>query len=208
MTRATLALVVALVLAPTAVASHPSWILDRKENLDSDRALERVVAEYDVSSDHSVQHAEIAAVDRCGGRERRYQLAAPGSFMSRDAIRGASALGRPGVLFTMTYPDRHEIARVVQLRRKRKGACPTPVVLLSYSSARPTYPPPEGYSVRDAKAEPGEYSSAYAGDEILLTEEYTSPRMNPIRVLRKTYFRYAAAKRRYVAYDTEVTPPV
>jgi hypothetical protein len=205
MFRATFALVVALLLAPAALASHPSWILDRKENLDADRAFERVVASD--NADHANPRAMIAAVDRCGGRERKYALAAPGTSIGRDGILGARALGRPGVLFTMTYRDKHEIARVVQLRAKRKGACPTPSLLLNYSSARPPYPPPEGFTIRDAKVEPGEHSSAYAGPELLLTEEYTSPRMSPIRHLRKTYFRYAAAKRRYVPYDTQLIPP-
>jgi hypothetical protein len=47
MARATtVALVAALALVPAAFASHPSWFLDKQENLDADRALERVSAEY------------------------------------------------------------------------------------------------------------------------------------------------------------------
>jgi hypothetical protein len=206
MFRATPVIVAALVLAATAVASHPSWMLDRKENLDRDRAPERIVAEYDVSSDHNFERAEIAAIDRCGGRERRYELAAPGRSIDREGILGQRALGRPAVAFSMLYRDGHSVARVVQLRSRRAGACPTPVWLLAYSSQNPLYPAPQGYRIRAVRVEAGEHSTAYAGKELLLTEEYWSPEMNPVRKLRRTYFRYAAAKRRYVPYRTELSP--
>jgi hypothetical protein len=209
MARATtFALVAALALVQAAFASHPSWFLDRQENLDADRAPERVSAEYEVTSDHKFERATIAVFDNCAGRVRRYQLALPGRFMNREDILGPSALGRRALLFSMVYPDRHEIVRVVQLRPKRKGACPTPAALLAYSSARPPYPVPQGYTVRDAKVGVAEYSTAFAGKELLLTEEYTSPRLNPIRTLRRTYYNYSTAKRRYVPYRTEVTPPL
>ncbi|HET7856900.1 MAG TPA: hypothetical protein VFL41_10630 [Gaiellaceae bacterium] len=208
MTRATtFALVAALLLVPAAFASHPSWVLEWKGNVDADRALERISAEYDVSSDHKFERATISVFDNCRGRVRQYTLAV-GRSTNREGILGQRDLGRPGVLFTMVYADRHEIARVVQLRPKQRGACPTPVAILDYSSARPTYPAPQGYTVRDAKLQPGDYSATYAGRELLLTEEYTSPRLNPIRLLRNTYFNYSAAKRRYVPYRTELTPPV
>jgi hypothetical protein len=209
MARATtVAFVAALALVPAAFASHPSWFLDRQENLDADRAVERVSAEYEVSSDHKFERATIAVFDKCAGRVRQFQLALPGKFMNREDILGPSALGRRALLFSIVYPDGHEIVRVVQLRPKRKGACPTPAGLLAYSSARPPYLPPQGYTVRDAKVGVSEYSTAFAGRELLLTEEYTSPRLNPIRILRRTYYRYSSAKRRYVPYRTEVTPPV
>jgi hypothetical protein len=207
MSRATLATVAAVVLAPAAFASHPSWSFDARLNVDADRALERVVADYEVSSDHSLERAEIAVVDRCAGRVRRYRLAPPGRSMDREGILGARELGRPAVLFSMVYPDGLEIARVVQLRSKRRGACPRPAAIFDYSSARPPYPVPEGLGIRDARLEPGEHSTAYAGRELLLTEMYASPGANPIRKLRRTYYRYAAATRRYVAYHTEVSPP-
>lgn len=206
MVRATPSIVAALVVAPVAVASHPSWTLDRKENLDRDRALERIVAEYDASSDHKFERAEIAAIDRCRGRERRYELAAASRSMEREGILGGQALGRRGVAFAMFYGDGRWIARVVQLRPRRAGACPTPVWLLAYSSQTPPYPVPRGYSIRDVRVEAGEHSTAYAGKELLLTEEYWSPEMNPVRKLRRTYFHYAAAKRRYLPYRTELSP--
>jgi hypothetical protein len=207
MIRATLALVAALLLAPAAFASHPSWFVDRRENLDADRALERVSAEYEVTSDHKFERATIAVLDNCKGRVRRYEPAPPGKSMSREGILGPSVLGRRALLFSMVYPDRHEIVRAVQLRPKRKGACPTPVAILAYSSARPTYPAPAGYSIRDAKVDANEYSTTFPGKELLLTEEYTSPRLNPIRTIRRTYYSYSSAKRRYVPYRTEVIPP-
>jgi hypothetical protein len=207
MARATtFVLVAVLALAPAALASPPSWFLDRKLNLDGDRALERIHAAYDVSSDHKYQRAEIAALDTCAGRERRYELAPPGKFMAREAIFGRRALGRAAVLFSMSYADRHWIARVVQLRPKQKGACPTPALLFDYSSVRPPYPAPDGYTVGLVSAAPGEHSSAYAGKELLLTEEYSSPRLSPVRKIRHTYLRYLGSKRRYVPYRTEVVP--
>lgn len=207
MSRATLATVVAVVLAPAAFASHPSWSLDTRLNVDGDRALERVVAAYEVSSNHAFERAEIAVVDRCAGRARRYALAPPGRSMAREEILGRRELGRPAILFSMLYPDGHEIARVVQLRSKRKGACPRPRAILDYSSARPPYAAPEGLTIRDARLVPGEHSTAFPGRELLLTEEYASGRASPILQLRRTYFRYSATQRRYVAYLTEVLPP-
>lgn len=207
MARATTsAFVAVLALAPAALASPPSWFLDRKSNLDGDRALERIHAAYDVSSDRKYQRAEIAAFDTCGGRKRRYELAPPGTFMARDAIFGRRALGRPAVLFSMSYADRHWIARVVRLRAKQKGACPTPALLFDYSSVRPPYPAPEDYTVGNVYAAPGEHSAAYTGKELLLTETYSSPRLGPVRKIRNTYLRYLSSKQRYVAYRTEVVP--
>jgi hypothetical protein len=206
MSRATPVIVAAFLLAAPAVASHPSWILDRKENLDRDRAPERIVAEYDVSSDHKFERAEIAAIDRCRARERRYELAAPGRFIEREGILGRQALGRPGVAFSMRYQDGHWIARVVQLRSRRARTCPTPVWLLAYSSTSPPNPAPQGYDIGAVGVDAGEHSTAYAGKELLLTEEYSNPQMNPVRKLRRTYFRYSAAKRRYVPYRTEISP--
>jgi hypothetical protein len=208
MTRATLAVVAALVLAPAAFASHPSWFIDRKANLDSDRALERISAEYEVTSDHRFERATIGVFDNCKGRVRRYELALPGRFMNRADIVGQRVLGRPAVLFSMVYRDGHEIARVVQLRSKRRGACPTPFAIFAYSSARPPYASPAGSTVRDAKVVVGDYEETIPGKELLLTEEYTRPpRMNPIRTLRHTYFNYSRLKRRYLPYRTEITPP-
>jgi hypothetical protein len=207
MFRATLITVAALTLAPIAIASHPSWMLDRKVNLDGDRALERIVAEYDVSFDHKVEEATIMAFDRCRASTRRYALAAPGRSLEREGILGPDALGRKAVAFAMAYADGTKIARVVQLRKSRTGACPRPAWLLAYSSRNPPYPAPEGYGITAARLAAGEDSSAHAGKEVVLTEEYSSPRLNPGRKLRHTYFGYSAAKRRYVAYRTEVIPP-
>ena len=207
MPRATTFLLVALLaLAPAASASHPSWSLDRKSNLDGDKALERIHAAYDVSADHKYQRAEVAAVDTCAGRERRYTLAPPGAFIAREAIFGRRALGRSAVLFSMSYADRHWIARVARLRPKRTGTCPTPALLFAYSSLRPPFPAPEGYTVGNVHAAPGEHSSAFAGKELLLTEEYSSPRLSAVRKIRHTFLRYLGSKKRYVPYRTEVVP--
>jgi hypothetical protein len=209
MARATTcALVAALVFGPAAFASHPSWFLDRKANLDADRALERISAEYEVTSDHRFERATIAILDNCKGRVRQFQLAAPARSMNREDIVGPRVLGRRALLFSMVYRDGHEIARVVQLRPRRRGACPTPVAIFAYSSARPPYPAPQGSLVRDARVVVGDYAAKFAGRELQLIEEYTrTPRMDPIRKLRRTYFRYSNAKRRYVPYRTELTPP-
>lgn len=209
MARATTcALVAALVLGPAAFASHPSWFVDRKTNLDGDRALERISAEYEVTSDHRVERATISVFDNCRGRVEHYELAPPGRSLNREEILGQRALGRRAVLFSMVYRDGHEIARVVQLRPKRRDACPTPVAIFAYSSARPPYPAPQGSKVRNAKVVVGEYAAKFAGKELLLTEEYTrTPGMDPIRKLRHTYFRYSNAKRRYLPYRTGLTPP-
>ena len=209
MARATICLLVAaLVLGPAAFASHPSWFLDRKANLDADRALERISAEYEVTSDHRFERATISVFDNCRGRVEHYELAPPGRSMKREEILDQRRLGRRAVLFSMVYGDGHEIVRVIQLRPKRRGACPTPFAMLAYSSARPPYPAPQGSKVRDATVTVGDYAARLAGKELLLTEEYTrTPRMDPIRKLRRTYFGYSNAKRRYVPYRTELTPP-
>lgn len=206
MACAILGLVVTLALAPTALASHPSWFLDKRWNLDGDRALERVVAEYDVSLDHKYERATIDVIERCAGKALRNTLAAPGRSLDRELILRSTRLGRPGVAFAMTYPDGSSIARIVQLRPRRPGACRTPVAIFSYSSKRPPYPPPDGYWVDGIRLEPGEHSAIYPGKELLLTEEYASRRLDPVRRTRRSYFRYAGAKRAYVAYRTELTP--
>ena len=208
MARATtVVLVAAFLLVPAAFASHPSWSFESKANVDADRALERISASYDVSSDHKFERATVSVADTCRGRVRQYRLAV-GRSTNRESILGQRDLGRPGVLFTMVYADGHEIARVVQLRARQRGVCPTPVAIFAYSSARPPYPAPQGYTVRDAKVGPGEHSATFPGRELLLTEEYQGPRLNPIRMQRMTYFNYSAAKKRYVPYRTELTPPV
>jgi hypothetical protein len=205
MFRATLGLVAALLVAPAALASHPSWFLDRKVNADADRALERVVAEYDVSSDHKIERAEITVLDRCAGRDAKYMLAV-GKSLHRETVLRSSALGRPGVAFAMRYHDQSWVARVVQLRAARKGACPRPVAMFSYSSKQPPYAPPEEHWVGSVSLEPGEHSTAYAGKELVLLERYASRQLNPVQVTRHTYYRYSAVKRGYVAYKTELSP--
>jgi hypothetical protein len=207
MARATICLLVAaLVLGPAAFASHPSWFLDRKANLDADRMLERISAEYEVTSDHRFERATIGIIDNCKGRVRQFQLALPGRWMNQNDIVGPRVLGRRALLFTLLYRDGHVIARVVQLRPKRRGACPTPAALFAYTSRRPPYPPPRGWSVRGAHVDAAEYAGKFAGRELLLIETYfRTGTSEPVKKIRQTYFRYANAKRRYVPYRTEVT---
>jgi hypothetical protein len=206
MGRVTVALVAVLGLAPAALASHPSWLFERPANLDGDRGRERIVAEYDVSSDHKSERAEIAAVDRCGGRDRRYELVPPGRFMNREDIRGDRVLGRPGALVSMVYRDGHSIARVVQLRRSARASCPRPGVLFSYSTRTPPQPPPGKFVLARFEVDVRDEAARFPGKELVLSEYYSELPGSPLRSVRQTYYRYRAAVRRYVVYKTALRP--
>jgi hypothetical protein len=171
-------------------------------NLDGDRALERVVAEYDVSFDHKQERADVTAFDRCNGKEVAHKLVRTGKRLSVSEIFGPRALGRPAVLFAVGYGGRTGVARVMGLRLREGQTCPSPYTFFAYSTSKPPKPPPAGLLVRDFDLVPRNDSTRYPGPELVLTEFY-GPSTGDTAAKRLTYFRYRSG--RYVAYRSKLS---
>lgn len=196
-----LVVALALVVAPAALASHPSQHRELKANLDRDRALERIVADEDVSRDHSIWRASVRVVDRCRGRDRSYlvldgyqrlEIARPvqadgrGSSEVLVLLRG-SAAGAGG-------------ARIVRLT-PRSGRCPSLRTLFTYVAARAEPGPVPDLRLTWFTVELVELERRYGGRELRLTEEFTMPPMLSA-VRRETLYRYVRGRDTYVVYAT------
>jgi hypothetical protein len=172
-------------------------------NLDGDRALERLVAEYDVSSDHSQESANVTAFDRCNGREVAHKLVRTGKRLSVGDIHGPGALGRPAVLFSVGYGGRTAVGRVMGLRLRRGQTCPLPYTFFAYSTGRPPKPPPPGLLVRNFSLVPRNDLKWSPGPELRLLEFYGRNTGDQV-AKRETYFRFRSG--RYVAYRSRLSP--
>ncbi len=200
--RVAAVLALVLVLTPAASATHPGWFFNARMNLDSDSAREHLFASYLTHPDE----ARIYVVDSCRGNDLRYDLAAPGVHMFRDSIHGSRDLGRPGVLFSIHYPDGHTIARVARLRVQQRDECPTPVSLFDYSTESPPRPPPEGLVLQDFVVQVHDYSRRYSGPELRLAEFYGTSEPGPVLSTRFSYFRYSVRSRTYAPYRMVLKP--
>lgn len=171
-------------------------------NLDRDRTLERLVAEYAVSSDHRQERADITAFDRCNGREVSHKLVRTGKRLSVGDIYGPRALGRPAVLFAVGYGGRTAVGRVMGLRLRRGQSCPSPYTHFAYSTSRPPRAPPPGLFVRNFSLVPRNDSARYPGPELRLLEFY-GPSTGDAVSKRETLFRFRNG--RYVAYRSRLS---
>lgn len=178
-------------------------MFDRRMDLDGDRALERLVAVHDVSSDHKVERADVTAFDHCNGRELSYKLVKTGKRLSVADIRGPSSLGRRAVLFSIGYGGRTAVARVIGLRVRPGQTCPSPFTFFAYSTSRPPKPPPAGLFARNFYVLPRNDSSRYPGPELFLIEFY-GPNAGDLVSKRETYFGFRGG--RYVAYRSKLSP--
>jgi hypothetical protein len=178
---ALLALVGGLAVAGNASAAHPSWLEELRLNIDGDRATELVKVSYDVSSDHKTERGRITATDTCAGRRVVVALIPSGKFTPNVALKPAQ-LGRAAVGITADYRGGPRIARVVRLRNCRLQ------ILLSFSS--PT--------TASIQLEARNDSARYPGREVVVVEGLRDAR-------RRTFFRYAPARQRYLKYRTSFT---
>lgn len=195
-----LAVLLALVAAPAALASHPSQHRELSANLDGDRALERVVAEEDVSRDHTVWRASVRIVDRCAGRNRSYPVAA--GFQRLGEAKAEQVDGRGpkevlGVVYSLNAAD--GVARLVHLV-SRPGRCPAPRILFAYTAAR-TERPASGLELSQFTVDVAELEARYPGRELRLTELFQTPPMLS-SIQREKLYRYVRARDGYVLYAT------
>lgn len=197
-------LVAALVAAaavPAAFAAHPSQLRETKANLDRDRALERIVASEDVSSDHSVWRASVAVVDRCRGRDR--SLLVLDGYQRLETARAVQADGRSaretlGVLRGLAAGAGE--ARLVRLVA-RAGRCPSLRTLFSYVAARAEPGPVPELRLTWFTVDLAELERRYPGRELRLVEQFSMPPMLS-SVRRETLYRHVRTRDVYVAYAT------
>jgi hypothetical protein len=190
----------ALVAAPAALASHPSQHRQLTVNLDHDRALERVVADEEVSRDHSIWRASVRIVDRCGGRNRSYRVA--GGFQRLGEAKAEQVDGRGakevlGVVYSVSAAD--GAARLVRLV-SRPGRCPALRTLFEYVAAKSERPGP-GFALVQFTVEVVELEARYPGRELRLTELFQTPPMLS-SVHREKLYRSVRTRDTYVLYDT------
>jgi hypothetical protein len=160
------------------VATHPAWSKETRLNLDRDRALELVKLSYDVSSDHQFERGSVTARDTCGGNRVTAALIPAGRFTPRLALRPAQ-LGRAGVGFLAEHRGGPRLAAVARLRNCR------PQVLLSFSSA----------AAATVELDARNYAARFPGREVVVVEGLRDG-------ARRTFFRWAPARQRYVKFRT------
>jgi hypothetical protein len=195
-----LAVVLALLAAPAALASHPSQHREVKANLDGDRALERVVGVEDVSRDHSTWRASVSVVDRCGGRDRTYRVAAGFTRLGDAKAEQADGRGAREVLAVLySVSARAGVGRLARLV-SRPRRCPTLRMLFRYNAAR-TEPPAPGAELVQFTVDVVELEARYPGREMRVTELFQTPPMLS-SIHRETLYRYARVGDGYVPYAT------
>lgn len=197
-----LVFLLALVVVPAALASHPSRLIETKANLDADRASERIVGVEDVSRDHSIWRASVRIVDRCGGRNRSYRVVA--GFQRLGEARAEQVDGRGakevlGVVYNVSAGD--GVARLVRLV-SRPGRCPALRTLFDYVAAKSDRPGP-GFDLVQFTVEVVELDARYPGRELRLTELFQTPPMLS-SVHREKLYRYVRPRDTYLLYETNI----
>jgi hypothetical protein len=194
--------VLALVVVPAALATHPSQLREVKANLDRDAALERIVAAEEVSSDHSVWRASVRIVDRCRGRNRTYTVTA--GFQRLGEAKAQQADGRGamevlGVVYGASARD--GIARLVRLAVRPRG-CPTLRTLFRYVAAESERPSRDVELVQFT-VDVVELDARFGGRELRVTELFQTPPMLS-SIHRETLYRYVRRGDTYVVYATNI----
>ena len=190
----------ALLVVPAALASHPSRLMETKANLDGDRALERVVAVEDVSRDHSVWRASVRIVDRCGARNRSYRVVAGFQRLGEakaEQVDGRGAKEVLGVVYSVSAGD--GVARLVRLV-SRPGRCPALRTLFDYVAAKSDRPAP-GFDLVQFTVEVVELNARYPARELRVTELFQTPPMLS-SVHREKLYRHVRTRDTYVLYET------
>jgi hypothetical protein len=195
-----LVVVLALVAAPAALASHPSRLVETRANLDRDRAAERIVGVEDVSRDHSIWRASVRIVDRCGGRNRSHRVVAGFQRLGEakaEQVDGRGAKEVLGVVYGVSAGD--GVARLVRLV-SGAGRCAALRTLFSYVAAKSDRPGP-GFDLVQFTVEVVDLDTRHAGRELRLTELFQTPPMLS-SVHREKLYRYVAGRDAYVLYAT------
>jgi hypothetical protein len=197
-----LVFVLALVVVPAALASHPSKLIETKANLDADRASERIVGVEAVSRDHSIWRASVRIVDRCGGRNRSYRVVA--GFQRLGEARAEQVDGRGakevlGVVYSVSAGD--GVARLVRLV-SRPERCPALRTLFDYVASKSDRPGP-GFDLVQFMVEVVELDARYPGRELRLTELFQTPPMLS-SVHREKLYRYVRPRDTYLLYETNI----
>ena len=197
-----LVVVLALVVVPAALASHPSRLIETKANLDADWASERIVGMEDVSRDHSIWRASVRIVDRCGGRNRSYRVVA--GFQRLGEARAEQVDGRGakevlGVVYSVSAGD--GVARLVRLV-STPGRCPALRTLFDYVAAKSDRAGP-GFDLVQFTVEVVELDARYPGRELRLTELFQTPPMLS-SVHREKLYRYVRPRDTYLLYETNI----
>lgn len=131
-----------------------------------------------MSSDHETERGSVTAADTCRGRRVQVALIPAGAFTPNVALKPAQ-LGRAGIGIVASYRAGSRVARVARLKNCRVE------VLLSFTSA----------SVANLQFEARNDSARFPGREVVVVEWLRDAK-------RRTFYRYAPARQRYVKYRT------
>jgi hypothetical protein len=212
----------ALLLACCGIALAGSSA-PRRANLDSDPALERVVAQKLCQTpDGSVSAPQpacgknqfpgrrIAVEDTCNGAPYTLAISSVQDFVDRlRVVEADGSTGRREVFFDIRSgaTGRGGEARVVAFRAGGTGGCLRAVDLFRYPTRATLGRVPRGASGHDSWSPVlRQFSRRYRGLEIRLTETYVD-RDDAFccpSFLRVTYFRYDRARKRYRRYRSAV----
>lgn len=192
-----------------AVASPLAFGLSKTTNLDGDAGRERVTTSREADPTFG-RRTVVRIADRCpggplrrvvSGRNERLQFL---KLVNADPFRGKE------VFFTVRSgaSGRGGESRVVAWRRTGDpSVCRTPQYLFRYSIDNATPRPRGTTSVAGFDVTLRERESAFAGQEVLLTERFVRPgeAFCCPSVTKRTFYRYEPEIDRYVKYRTSVT---
>jgi hypothetical protein len=221
--RARLPILLAIVFIVSFVAGGRALGQDTSKtgNLDSDPALEKVVArQLCEATDGTLQLAQpecgadqfprrrIEIEDTCGGKSYRRPISSVQDFV--DVLRLVNAVGsaaRQEVFFDLRSGATGRGGDIRLVRYGGGGSCPTPHSIFHYPTSKTIGPVPRGASGHDSfSVSLGNYSDRYRGREIRVVETYIDrddayccPTFK-----RTTHFRFAGKRDTYVRYRTQV----
>jgi hypothetical protein len=218
-----IALVTIAVLLPGGLALAASDN-PRRANLDSDPALERVVARQVCQADDETitvpppacredqfPRRRIEVEDSCGGKPFILAISSVQDFVGRLRITNADGTTkRPEIFFDLRSgaTGRGGEAQVVRIVDERPGReCPSEQILFGYPSKSTLGRIPRGAAGRDSWSPAlRDLTRRYRGKEIRMSETYVDrndafccPSFE-----RVSYFRFSRPRDRYVRYRTRV----
>jgi hypothetical protein len=217
------ALVAIAVLSPGGLALAASDS-PRRANLDSDPALERVVARElceagdgaltappPACGEDQFPRRRVEVEDSCGGKAYTFAISSVQDFVNRLRITNADrTTKRPEIFFDLRSgaTGRGGETQVVRILDERPGReCPSVKILFLYPSRSTLGLIPRGAAGRDSWSPVlRDFTRRHRGKEIRLTETYVDrndafccPSFE-----RVSYFRFARARDTYVRYRTRV----
>lgn len=191
-----LAALTAAAFLPTSPSCHANSIRSVRAQLDRDPAREviRAVDQHDCA--HTAFRVLVLVRDRCRGGWRKLVLLDEKAKLLSFRVVDVDRSNKRPEIFVLTSKS----ATVVRLVEGIRGRCLAPMPLYTY---RPS-PIPPGLRMGGFSVELADFSRAYRGLELRVTEWYFGNEPMPV-TSRIRFYRYDRSQGRYVPYGSERT---